>query len=88
MGQNDSEMDQNDPKIYQNGTLGISGSPLGGPRVPQEAPRPILDPTGSPNEPKLVENGSRNLSQMKNGKLRFFLFMKLRVLANSAGFRW
>ena len=50
---------QNDPKIYQNGTLGISGSPLGGPRVPQEAPRPILGPTGSPNEPKITENGSK-----------------------------
>ena len=52
---------QNDPQIDQNGTLGLSGSHLGEPWVPQEAPRPILAPTGSPNEPKIVKNWSQNL---------------------------
>ena len=28
------------------------------------------------------------MKQMNNGKLRFFLFMKLRVLTNSAGLCW
>ena len=58
---NDPKMHQNDPKINQNGTIGISGSPSGEPWVPQEAPRPILYPTGSPNEPKINKNGSQTL---------------------------
>ena len=50
---------QNNSQIYQNGTLGISGSPLRGPRVLQKRTGSILDPTNSPNDPEILKNGLR-----------------------------
>ena len=38
---------------------------MGGPRVPQKN-RSIVTPAGSPNEPKIIENGSRNFSHSNN----------------------
>ena len=45
------------PKSAKMAPFGLSGNHLGKPWVPQETPRSILAPTGSPNEPKIIQNG-------------------------------